>query len=380
MQYSKEQVLEALKKVKHPENGINLVELGMIEDIKITDNRAYFSLHFKKHNDPFTGSIRKACELAIKSVLGKDVEINITVTTPDSPNQNSNSVRNHPLTGVKSIIAIASGKGGVGKSTVAVNLAVAMAKNGAGVGLIDADVYGPSIPKMFGIEGEQPLITKVGNKELMIPIEKYGVKMLSVGFFVDPGDALVWRGPMATSAIKQLITQGDWGDLDYLFIDLPPGTGDIHLTIVQEIPVTGVVIVSTPQQVALADAIKGIAMFTSDKINVPVLGLVENMAWFTPAEYPENKYYIFGKEGCKNLAADMKIDFLGQIPIVQGICDDGDAGRPSVLDVNHPAGKAFLLLADNLIHSLEKRIENLDPTRKVEISLNKRRFVKIKNK
>jgi ATP-binding protein involved in chromosome partitioning len=378
MKYQEEKVLEALKLVKHPENGKDLVELGMIENIRITGNSVNFSLHFKKQNNPFAGSIRKACEVAIRSLLGNDVEINIAITSSDLLNPESKSVQNRSLPGVKNIIAIASGKGGVGKSTIAVNLAVAIAKNGASVGLIDADVYGPSIPKMFGLEGEKPLFRKDGNRELMIPIEKHGVKLLSVGFFVDPGDALVWRGPMATGAIKQLITQGDWGDLDYMLIDLPPGTGDIHLTIVQEIPVTGVVIVSTPQKVALADAIKGISMFTNEKINVPVLGLVENMAWFTPAEYPENKYYIFGQDGCKNLAAEMKIDFLGQIPIVQGICDDGDSGSPSALDENHPAGKAFMLLADNLIHSLEKRIKYLDATKKVEI--NKKRKLSTVNK
>ncbi len=378
MEYSKEQVLEALKQVKHPENGIDLIELGMVKDIKIGGNRIDFSLHFKKPNNPFAGSIRKACELAIKSFLGDEVEINVAIISDPVIHEPKPS-DNQSLAGVKNIIAIASGKGGVGKSTVSVNLAVALAKNGASVGLFDADVYGPSIPKMFSLEGEHPSVKKEGNNEIIIPVEKHGVKLLSMGFFVDPGDALIWRGPMATGAIKQLITQSDWGELDYLFIDLPPGTGDIHLTIVQEIPVTGVVIVSTPQQVALADAIKGIAMFKTDKINVPVLGLVENMAWFTPAEYPENKYYIFGKDGCKNLAAEMQIDFLGQIPIVQGICDDGDAGRPSVLDENNPAGKAFRILAENLIHSLEKRINKLDPTKKVEIKKNRlfRKFNKI---
>jgi ATP-binding protein involved in chromosome partitioning len=378
MEYSKTQVLEALKLVKYPENGKDLLELGMIEDIKVTGNRINFSLHFKKQNNPFAGSIRKACELAIRSALGNEVEININIVSdPVTKTTGSNEIIS--LAGVKNIIAIASGKGGVGKSTVSVNLAVAMAKRGARVGLLDADVYGPSIPKMFSLEGEHPEFKKVGNIDIIIPIEKHGVKLLSLGFLVDPADALIWRGPMATSAIKQMITQSDWGELDYLFIDLPPGTGDIHLTIVQEIPVTGVVIVSTPQQVALADAIKGIAMFTTEKINVPVLGLVENMAWFTPAEYPENKYYIFGKDGCKNLAAEMQIDFLGQIPIVQGICDDGDAGRPSVLDENNPAGHAFIRLAENLVHSLDKRNENFEPTKRVEIE-KKSLFRKLKNK
>ena len=309
MEHKKTQVSEALKLVKHPEYGKNLIELGMVEDIKVTGNRIEFSLHFKKQNNPFAGSINKACERAIRSVLGSEVEININTIT-DPVTKASESPEILALAGVKNIIVIASCKGGVGKSTISVNLAVAMAKNGASVGLLDADIYGPSIPKMFSLEGVHPSFKKVGNSEIIIPIEKHGVKLLSLGFLIDPEDALIWRGPVATSAIKQLITQSDWGELDYLFIDLPPGTGDIHLTIVQEIPVTGVVIVSTPQKVALADAIKGIAMFTTQKINVPVLGLVENMAWFTPAEYPENKYYIFGRDGCKKLAAEMQIEFL----------------------------------------------------------------------
>ncbi len=254
-------------------------------------------------------------------------------------------MKDDPFSGIKNIIAVASGKGGVGKSTIAVNLAVAVAKTGASVGLVDADVYGPSLPKMFDLEGERPQIKREGEKEIIVPIEKHGVKVVSIGFFVRPEDALVWRGPMATSALKQILTQTEWGELDYLFIDMPPGTGDIHLTLVQETAVTGVVIVSTPQEVALADAVKGIAMFTGEKINVPVLGLVENMAWFTPAELPENKYYIFGNDGVKNLAEKMNIDLLGQIPLVQGIREDGDSGRPSALDENHPAGKPFEELA-----------------------------------
>jgi ATP-binding protein involved in chromosome partitioning len=234
--------------------------------------------------------------------------------------------------------------------------------------LLDADVYGPSIPKMFGLEGEKPVIHQEGTRQIMAPVEKYGVKILSLGFFVNPEDALVWRGPMATNALKQLITLGDWGELDFLLIDLPPGTGDIHLTMVQEVAVTGAVIVSTPQQVALADVIKGIAMFSGEKINVPVLGLIENMAWFTPAELPGNRYYIFGKEGCKILAEKLGIELLGQIPLVQSICENGDAGRPSVLDENDPAGKAFEILATNLVLQIEKRNLEKSPTKKVNIS------------
>jgi ATP-binding protein involved in chromosome partitioning len=269
---------------------------------------------------------------------------------------------------VNNIVAIASGKGGVGKSTVAANLAVALAKSGYRVGLIDADVYGPSIPKMFNVEGERPSARTEDGTEWIIPIEKYGVKLLSVGLFVKPEDALVWRGPMATSALKQLIFQGEWGSLDYLLIDLPPGTGDVHLTMVQELPVTGVVIVSTPQEVAMADVIKGINMFAGEKINVPVLGIVENMSWFTPEELPQNRYYIFGKEGCKKLAEKMGISLLGQIPLVQGIRESGDSGEPVALHIDNPSGKAFHELALSVEKAIEKRNKEMEPTKKVEIT------------
>ncbi|MFW5886189.1 MAG: Mrp/NBP35 family ATP-binding protein [Bacteroidota bacterium] len=276
------------------------------------------------------------------------------------------------LKGVKNVVAVASGKGGVGKSTVAVNLAVALERSGAKTGLIDADIFGPSVPKMFNVENDRPGVRKEENLEIILPVEKYGVKLLSVGFFVDPVDALVWRGPMATNALRQLLHQADWGELDYLVIDLPPGTSDIHLTMVQEVAVTGAIIVSTPQQVAIADAVKGISMFKSDKINIPVLGLVENMAWFTPAELPGNKYYIFGKEGCKQLANEMNVSLLGQIPIVQSIREDGDLGTPSALDDQTMEGKAFAQLARNVLKAVEERNKNLPPTNKVEVA--KKRF------
>ena len=367
MNYNYENVLQSLKQVVHPENGKDIIELGMVENLVVEVDKISFSLSAKKPNDPLLSSIKKAAVIALKNTFGPGVEgkISILITTPAI---NIKTVISGPLAGVKNIIAIASGKGGVGKSTVAVNLAVALAKTGASVGLLDADVYGPSIPKMFALEGEKPLIRQDNNRELMVPIEKYGVKILSLGFFINPDDALVWRGPMATNALKQLITLGDWGELDYLLIDLPPGTGDIHLTMVQEVAVTGAVIISTPQQVALADVIKGIAMFSGEKINVPVLGLVENMAWFTPAELPGNKYFIFGKEGCKQLSQKLGLDLLAQIPLVQSICENGDAGKPSVLDGNDPAGKAFTILASNLIAKIEKRNLEKDPTKKVEIS------------
>jgi ATP-binding protein involved in chromosome partitioning len=367
MTYTHENVLQCLKQVVHPEKGKDIVELGMVENLIVGDDKISFSLVSNKSNDPLLASIKKAATIVLKNTFGSDAEgkIFITVTTPVKA---AKPVRSGPLPGVKNIIAVASGKGGVGKSTVAVNLAVALARTGASVGLLDADVYGPSIPKMLGLEGEKPVIRHDEGRDLMIPILKYGVKILSLGFFVNPEDALVWRGPMATNALKQLITLGDWGELDYLLIDLPPGTGDIHLTMVQEVAVTGAVIVSTPQQVALADVIKGIAMFAGEKINVPVLGLVENMAWFTPAELPGNKYYIFGKEGCKDLAEKLGIELLAQIPLVQSICENGDAGKPAVLDSIDPAGKAFSKLALNLIAQLEKRNQEIDPTKKVEIT------------
>jgi ATP-binding protein involved in chromosome partitioning len=321
-------------------------------------------MKFQKPREPFSASLKKTAEVAVKK-LAQDISVDILLLTPPPVKP---SAADDPLSGISNIIAVASGKGGVGKSTVAVNLAVALAKTGAAVGLVDADVYGPSIPKMFGVEGQRPQIRHDGEKEWIIPVQKYGVKLVSIGFFVSPDDAVVWRGPMATGALKQLISQSDWGNLDYLLIDLPPGTGDVHLTIVQEMAVTGAVIVSTPQEVALADAVKGIAMFTGEKISVPVLGLVENMAWFTPAELPENKYYLFGKEGVKRLAEKMKVRLLGQIPIVAGVCDDGDSGRPSVLDTSNPAGTAFGALAANVVEALAERNKLKAPTRKVEIT------------
>ena len=363
MNYNKEQVLEALKLVKHPETGLNIVEMGIVSNVNTTGGKLSFSLVFKKPHDPFRKSLVKASREAVKAYLEEDAEIHIEeITNGDKPFHSSG------LSGVKNIIAVASGKGGVGKSTIAVNLAVALAKTGATVGLVDADIYGPSIPGMFDLKDVQPGIRLEGKTEYILPIEKHGVKLLSIGFFVSPENALVWRGPMATNALKQLLHQSDWGELDYLFIDMPPGTGDVHLTIVQEVPVTGAVIISTPQQIALADAVKAIAMFRGEKINVPVLGLVENMAWFTPAELPDNKYYIFGKEGCKKLAEKMNIPFLGYIPLIQSVCEDSDTGRPSVLDENNPGGKSFEKLAVKLISEIEIRNKELEPTRKVEIT------------
>lgn len=364
MSFSKEEVLRALGNVIHPEYEKDIVELGMVEDLKVEGKKISFSLALKKSNDPFVNSLRNASINAIRTHLGEDAEIigNIEVkgSTP--------LLEQGPLNQVKNIIAIASGKGGVGKSTVSANLAVSLAAMGYQVGLIDADVYGPSIPKMFAVEDARPVLDKIDGKDRIIPVEKYGVKLLSIGFFVDQKDALVWRGPMATSALKQLINDGNWGALDYLLIDLPPGTGDIHLTMVQTISVTGALIVSTPQAVALADAIKGISMFTGKHVNVPVLGLVENMAWFTPAELPENKYYIFGKEGCKQLAAANNLPLLGQIPLVQSIREGGDDGRPVALNADSQTAIAFTELAHKVVKRVAERNAEMAPTEIVKIT------------
>jgi ATP-binding protein involved in chromosome partitioning len=364
MEITKEQVLEALKRVIHPESRKNIVELGMVENLAIDGMEVRFALKFNRPNDPFIQSMKKSCVSAIESQLGEEVKIRGNIGTNVPERKQAPEV----LKGVKNIIAVASGKGGVGKSTVAVNLAIGLKHLGYSVGLLDADVYGPSIPKMFALEDARPAGKTEDGVEWIVPIEKHGIKLLSVGFFVKPEDALVWRGPMATSALKQLITQGDWGALDYLVLDLPPGTGDIHLTIVQEIPVTGAIIVSTPQEVALADVVKGISMFAGDKVNVPVLGLVENMAWFTPEELPENKYYIFGREGCKKLAEKLGIPLLGQIPIVQGICESGDVGAPVAEEKDSPMGKVFSDFAKGVAEATEKRNRELGPTKKVQIT------------
>ncbi len=367
MSLSIDQVMEALSQVKHPAFGNDIVSLNMVSDIAVEGNKVSFALTFQKSTDPLVGSIQKASRAALQSKLGPDVELGeIRIKSVQTIDAKENT-----LAKVKNIIAIASGKGGVGKSTIASNLAVALAKLGAKVGLIDADVYGPSVPKMFNAEDAHLEARHSNGQEFIVPLLCYGVKLISVGFFVRPEDALVWRGPMATNALKQLIHQGDWGELDYLLIDLPPGTGDIHLTIVQEMAITGVVIVSTPQDVALADAIKGINMFRGEKINVPVLGLVENMAWFTPEELPNNKYYLFGKEGCKRLAEEMNIPLLGEIPIVQSICENGDKGTPSALEENSVTGAAFKNLAERFMAEVKKRNSVLDPTRRVQIIMGK---------
>ena len=361
-QISASGVIDALKSVINPDNEKDIVSLGMIQGLKVEGSRVAFSLVFPKSKNPFANSVKKNCEQVLTTAFGNDIETDIAIGAETIVHKEK------PLPDVKNIVAIASGKGGVGKSTIAVNLAAALAKLGYSVGLIDADVYGPSVPKMFHEEAAHPELKQIDGKDRIIPVEKYGVKILSIGFFVDEKEALVWRGPMATSALKQLIHDGYWGKLDYLLIDLPPGTGDVHLTLVQTLPVTGVVIVSTPQDIALADAIKGISMFTGKSIAVPVLGLVENMAWFTPAELPENKYYIFGRDGCKKLAAEMNVPLLGQIPLVQGIREGGDTGRPVATDENSPSGQAFLDLARETVRQIEIRNASAEPTQIVQIT------------
>ncbi len=360
-------IIDALKNVRYPGTGQDIVSAGMVEDdIRIDGMKVSFSLITERQNDPFIKSLVKMAEQAILTHADPDIQIkgNISVKSKQAPRPALPDL----LPGVKNIVAVASGKGGVGKSTVCTNLAIALAQKGYNVGLLDADIFGPSVPKMLGVE-DMPIYTeKIEGRDLIIPVENYGVKMLSIGFFVKKEDAVVWRGAMASNALKQLISDADWGELDYFLIDFPPGTSDIHLTLVQTLPISGAVIVSTPQEVALADARKGISMFTGDKVNVPILGLVENMAWFTPAELPENKYYIFGKDGCKKLAEQSGYALLGQIPIVQTIREGGDDGQPVALNLNSITGMAFAQLADNVVEAVDKRNRELPKTGIVEIT------------
>ena len=361
-------ITDALTQVIYPGTKKNLVESGMVEDdIRIDGTKVTFSLIFDKETDPFMKSVLKAAEANLIHYcqqMGEEVQPEIKVKLRQAPRPEPDKL----LPKVKNIIAIASGKGGVGKSTVSTNLACGLAMLGYKVGLLDADVFGPSMPKMFGLEDHQAYAQHIDGRDLLIPAEKYGVKMLSVGFFVDPNSATVWRGSMAGSALKQLIGDADWGELDYFLIDLPPGTSDIHLTIVQTLALTGAVVVSTPQEVALADCRKGIDMFQNEKINVPVLGLVENMAWFTPADLPNNKYYLFGKEGVKRLSEETGIPLLAQIPVVQGICEKGDNGDPIVLDYNSMVGQSFLSLAQSVVTQTNRRNAEQPKTQRVEVS------------
>ena len=363
---------EALATVTYAGTKKNLIESQMLADTPSVaapqgegENwRVKVVLEFPRDTDPFLKSTVKAAEAAIKYHCGKDVEVTIETEFKNKPRPEVGKM----LPGVKNIIAVSSGKGGVGKSTVAANLAIALARLGYKVGLLDTDIFGPSVPKMFGVEDERPYAVHVDGRDLIAPIEKYGVKLLSIGFFVDPKTATLWRGGMASNALKQLIGDADWGELDYFILDTPPGTSDIHLTLLQTIAITGAVIVSTPQQVALADARKGVDMYRNEKVGVPILGLVENMAWFTPAELPENKYYIFGREGCKQLAEELEVPLLAQIPLVQSICDSGDSGKPAALDTDTMMGLAFLNFAQAVVTVTNRRNRQMEATKIVGLN------------
>lgn len=361
---TKEQVLEALKNVQEPDLGQDIVTLNMVKDIQVDGNQVGFTVVLTTPACPMKDMIRNACINAVKLLVNKEAEVQVNFTAQTSTKRGG---QQQVLPQVKNIIAVVSGKGGVGKSTVSSNLALALAEGGARVGLMDADIYGPSVPIMFGVRGVRPMMQEVAGKGMILPLEKHGIKLMSIGLLVDDKDAVVWRGPMASSAIRQFITDVLWGELDYLVIDMPPGTGDIHLTILQTVPVTGVVVVTTPQDVALADAKKGIAMFGQAQVNVPIIGLVENMSYFTPPELPENKYYIFGKEGGKRLAEEYDLPFLGQIPIVEKIREGGDEGVPAAIGTDAVAKNAILQFAGNAVRQIAIRNANIAPTRPVAI-------------
>ena len=357
-------ILDALATVTYPGTKKNLVESGMVADTpSINGMKVKVVLQFPRDTDPFLKSTLKAAEAAIHYHVSKDVEVEIETEFKSKPRPEVGKL----LPDVKNIIAVSSGKGGVGKSTVSANLAISLARLGYKVGLLDADIFGPSMPKMFRVEDARPYAVEKDGRQLIEPIEKYGVKLLSIGFFVNPETATLWRGGMASNALKQLIADADWGELDYFILDTPPGTSDIHLTLLQTLAITGAVIVSTPQNVALADARKGIDMYRNKKVNVPILGLVENMAWFTPAELPENKYYIFGKEGCKRLAEEMQTPLLAQIPLVQSICESGDEGEPAACHFDTATGQAFINLAQAVVTVVNRRNKEQEPTKIVKV-------------
>lgn len=361
MSVIKEDVLKALSKVKDPDLGKDLVTLNMIKDVEINDGEISFTVELTTPACPLKEKIRQDCEDAILEIDRK-LNVNINITSSVTSFKTGAAL----LPNIKNIVAIASGKGGVGKSTVTANIAVSLASMGAKVGIIDADIFGPSMPTMFNCENERPEVKKAGEKNYIIPIEQYGVKLISIGFLTPPDQAIVWRGPMASSALRQFFTDAEWGELDYLLIDLPPGTSDIHLTLVQTVPVTGAVIVTTPQKVALADAMKGLAMFKQPQINVPVLGIVENMAYFTPEELPENKYYLFGEHGGKRLAEKSQVPFLGEVPIVQSIRESGDSGYPAVLKKD-VVSEAFLGVSQKLAQQVAIRNASMEKTKVVEV-------------
>jgi ATP-binding protein involved in chromosome partitioning len=366
MSFTESKIKEALSFVIEPDLKKDIIELNLVANIQTEGNKVSFDLQLNNPAMHNKKRVLEACEMHLNRILEATIELDVTISP--IPKQPQTPASNKVLPNVKNIIAIASGKGGVGKSTVTANLAVALAQKGYKVGLVDADIYGPSMPLMFIVDHENPMPTDVNGKSMIKPIESYGVKMLSMGFFADTDQAIVWRGPMATKALSQLFTEADWGELDYMLIDLPPGTGDIHLSLVQTVSVTGAIVVSTPQKVALIDARKAVGMFHMESINVPVLGMIENMAYFTPDELPDNKYYIFGQDGLKSLSEEKNIPLLGEIPLVQSIREAGDAGRPAVLQESTPQAKAFMAFADNVIKAVAARNEKLDPTKKVEIT------------
>lgn len=346
------QIIDALRYVDDPDLKKDIVTLGMVKDVKVDGKKVSFTVVLTTPACPMKDLIKNACINAVKHFVDKEAEVDVNMTAQV---RSSTQTGKQMLPGVKNIIAIASGKGGVGKSTVASNLAVALAQQGAKVGLLDADIYGPSVPIMFDVLNEKPQMKKVGDKNLMLPVESYGVKLLSIGFFAPPSQAIIWRGPMAGKALNQMVFDADWGELDYLLIDLPPGTGDVHMSLVGAVPITGAIIVTTPQQVALSDARKGAAMFKHEQINVPLLGVIENMAWFTPEELPNNKYYIFGKGGAQQLADEFNVPLLGQIPIIQSICEAGDAGRPAVFQKDTLQSNSFIIAAGRVAQELAKK-------------------------
>ncbi len=367
MKLNKQDIREALKTITAPGEGENLIDSGAVTNIMTFADEVVVDVTIK---NPSLQAKKKVEVDILKTIHEKvhqkaQVKVNIKV---EAPAQKANTIKGKPIPGIQNIVAVASGKGGVGKSTVTANLAVTLAKMGFKVGVLDADIYGPSVPTMFDVEQERPLSVNVGGKSKMKPVENHGVKILSIGFFTKPDQAVIWRGPMAAKALNQMIFDAAWGELDFLLLDLPPGTGDIHLSIMQSLPVTGAVVVSTPQHVALADARKGVAMFQQENINVPVLGIVENMAYFTPEELPSHKYYIFGKEGAQNLAKDLQVRFLGEIPLVQSIREAGDVGRPAALQTATPLEKAFEVLTQNVVEEVVARNENLPPSEAIKIT------------
>ena len=356
-------ITEALRTVRYPGNGRDIVDLGMVaDDIRIDGNKVSFTLIFSKPTDPFMKSLVKSAEAAIHTAISPEVQVTVNTSVPAPA-----PAKAPALPGVRNIIGISSGKGGVGKSTVASNLAVALAAEGYRVGLLDADIFGPSMPKMFGVEDAELYMHKVDDRELIIPLEQYGVKLLSIGFLVDKNAPVLWRGSMASNALRQLICDADWGELDYFLIDMPPGTSDIHLTLVQTLAITGVIIVTTPQEVALADARKGVNMFLGDKINVPVLGIVENMAWFTPEAHPDERYYLFGREGGVRLAKELGVKMLAQIPLVASVCEGGDSGEPIAMK-DSIMGHEFIHLAHEVTEAVSERNSTLPPTEKVNVN------------